>query len=97
MQQLDLNRTTRRGGPRAAKNLPELALLEFADPGKDCVLRIADLTAILRLRRASIYALLKRDAFPKPIKLTNVQRGWLASDIRQWLRQRQMERDIDAL
>jgi predicted DNA-binding transcriptional regulator AlpA len=85
-----------RGGRRSARPLPDPSALIISDVDTEQVLRIADLASILRLRPASIYGLIKHDAFPKPIKLTNVQRGWLASDIRNWLRQRKAERDRNA-
>jgi prophage regulatory protein len=95
MQDIENNEFVGRGGRRVAVELPEARSIDIEDNGFERVLRIADLIAALRLRRASIYALIRRGAFPKPIKLTGVQRGWLSSDVRRWLEDRKAERDAD--
>ena len=56
------------------------------------ILRIAEVTAVIRRGRSSIYADVKAGRFPKPIALGLRSRGWLASEIEEWIRARADER-----
>ena len=48
------------------------------------------------LSRSSIYLMLERDEFPKPIKLGVRSVGWLESEIDEWLLYRIAQRDDKA-
>lgn len=51
----------------------------------EVVLRIDQVIARIGLSRTSIYDAIKAGTFPKPIKLSKQARGWLKSEIDQWL------------
>lgn len=44
-----------------------------------------ELTRAIGLSRTSIYELVKKNDFPKPIALTDRAVGWLATDVAAWL------------
>lgn len=49
------------------------------------VLREAELCTRLKLNRVTIWRMVRRGAFPPPIKLTERLNGWRVSDVQQWL------------
>lgn len=51
----------------------------------DQILRLPDVKKITGLSRSSIYAMIAKDAFPKPIKLGERAIGWIASEITLWI------------
>ncbi|MCE8540279.1 AlpA family transcriptional regulator [Ruegeria pomeroyi] len=52
------------------------------------ILRRREVESIIKLSRSTIYNLMAKGEFPKPIKLGARAIGWLESDIRDWLNQR---------
>lgn len=60
------------------------------------VLRRRSVEEITGLPRSTIYALMERNAFPRPIPLGPKSVGWLASDIAKWTAARIAERDAKA-
>jgi prophage regulatory protein len=57
------------------------------------VLRLAEVEAITGLKHSIIYEKIKHNEFPAPIALTASARGWVESEIDDWLDQRIAERD----
>ena len=53
--------------------------------------RVNDLTKILSVSRASIYNWLNKGTFPKPIKISNSVNVWRASDIQNWVNDKEGE------
>ncbi|GAA4221673.1 hypothetical protein GCM10022253_28260 [Sphingomonas endophytica] len=51
-------------------------------------LRITDVIATTGLSRTSIYRLIGRGDFPKPVQLTARSVGWWEADVTTWLEQR---------
>ena len=49
------------------------------------ILRIRDVAAKVGLSRSQIYVLADRGQFPKPIMLSENRRGWVESEIDEWL------------
>lgn len=49
------------------------------------VYRMDELPHVVGLSRATIYRLVKRGAFPKPVGLTGTAVGWRATDLQEWL------------
>jgi prophage regulatory protein len=52
------------------------------------ILRLPDLCKRIGLGRSSIYALMKRGQFPRPIRLSERAVGWRDADIEAWLQSR---------
>lgn len=48
------------------------------------LLRLADVMAATGLGRTSLYDLMARGDFPRPVPLTPKARGWLESEVRAW-------------
>ncbi len=48
------------------------------------------------LSRSTIYDLMSRGLFPRPVKLTRKAVGWPESDVTRWLDERKAEREADA-
>lgn len=63
--------------------------------GIDPILRWPDIKKITGLGRSTIHNLASKGLFPKPIKLSANGRasGWVSSEVQQWLKSRQAERD----
>ena len=55
----------------------------------DDVLRERDVRGIVKLSHSTLYALVKRKAFPAPRRLSVRAVGWLKSDIAAWLQSRE--------
>lgn len=49
------------------------------------VLRLPEMVRKIGLSKGSIYRLMKKNQFPKPIHLSERARGWLESDLDCWL------------
>jgi prophage regulatory protein len=49
------------------------------------ILRLKELRQVVGLSRSTIYELIKRGEFPKPIHLSTRTSGWLWTDINEWL------------
>ncbi len=53
--------------------------------------QIIKLPAVIKLSAlssATIYRLIKKDEFPKQIKLSERSSGWLLSEVEQWLEEK---------
>jgi prophage regulatory protein len=49
------------------------------------ILRLRQVIAKTGLARSTIYDLIKRESFPKPIKLAAKIVGWLENEIEEWI------------
>ena len=58
------------------------------------VLRRADVERATGLPRSTIYELMARGTFPKPIRLSARAVGWLEAEILAWQKARIAERDL---
>lgn len=56
------------------------------------VLRLNAVIAMTGLPRSTIYLYMKKDAFPKSIKLGERSVGWLEEEIQIWISEKQGER-----
>jgi prophage regulatory protein len=59
------------------------------------ILRTREVTAVVRLSRTQLWRLIRAGKFPKPLHLSDHCRGFLASEIRDWLDSRKAARDTD--
>ena len=59
------------------------------------ILRLPKVKERTGVSRATIYALMARDQFPKPIPLGARAVGWLSSDIDAWIEQRIQARNSE--
>jgi prophage regulatory protein len=57
------------------------------------ILRLPELCKRLGLGRSSIYALIQRGEFPRPIPLSARAVGWSAAEIEQWIAERAAQRE----
>ena len=67
--------------------MPGAALL--AASVRDVLLRISDVCAITGLSVPTIYRLMGRNKFPRPLKLTSTARAWKLSEIMAWVESRE--------
>lgn len=51
--------------------------------------RLPELRALVPLSRSSIYEMMSKGKFPKPVKLTSKVVAWKSSDIAAWLAERE--------
>lgn len=58
------------------------------NPTYTSVLRRRDVEARVGLSRSSIYALMARSEFPKPVRLSARAVAWREADIERWLSER---------
>jgi prophage regulatory protein len=56
--------------------------------GLDPFLRIEAVTSVIGLSVPTVYRLMAKGDFPRPIKLTSSARGWKLSDIIAWMQSR---------
>jgi|SRR6516225_6550026 prophage regulatory protein len=68
---------------------PGAALL--AASVRDVLVRITDVCAITGLSVPTIYRLMGRESFPRPVKITSTARAWKLSEIMAWVDSRQRE------
>ena len=52
------------------------------------ILRLPQVLETTRLSRSTIYSLIQKGRFPKPIKLGERASGWLWSDVCTWIESR---------
>lgn len=57
------------------------------------VYRLEQVEAVVGLRRTAIEERMKLDDFPRPIWLGPKVRGWLVSEIEEWLESRRQQRE----
>lgn len=60
---------------------------------KPLIYRERDLNALTRMSRTAREVAMKAGTFPKPLQLSTNSRGWLASEIDEWLADRIAQRD----
>ncbi len=76
---------------RAAQEARERVLAETDDDGGKSmtydtqILRRAEVLARVGLGKTTLYALIGRDEFPKPMRLSAKRVGWLESEVEDWL------------
>lgn len=58
-------------------------------PAADPILRRPEVTARTGLPTSSLYGLMARDQFPKPIKLSAKAVGWRSSAVEAWVKSRE--------
>jgi len=58
---------------------------------RDVLLRVGDVCAITGLSVPTIYRLMSRNTFPRPLKITNTARAWKLSEIAAWVDSRERE------
>jgi prophage regulatory protein len=58
---------------------------------QDVLVRISDVCAITGLSVPTIYRLMGRSSFPRPVKLTSTARAWRLSEIMAWVDSRQRQ------
>lgn len=56
---------------------------------RDVLIRISDVCAITGLSVPTIYRLMSRNEFPRPLKITNTARAWKLSEVSAWLESRE--------
>lgn len=52
------------------------------------VIKLAEVLAICRISKASVYKAINKGNFPAPVKLVGRCSGWVLSEVQQWLRSR---------
>lgn len=67
-------------------NLVE-ALAAF--PGLDVLVRRKTVTALTGTSTATLYRLIEKGTFPRPVELTRSARAWRLSDVIEWIATRQ--------
>lgn len=60
---------------------------QVADLRADQLLTRSEVEALLKCSRSSVYELIRRAGFPKPIKVGPRQNRWLRTEISEWLAQ----------
>jgi prophage regulatory protein len=68
---------------------PGAALL--AASVRDVLVRAADVCMITGLSVPTIYRLMSRNSFPRPLKITSTARAWKLSEIMAWVDSRERE------
>lgn len=58
------------------------------------VLRLAEVREKTGLAKSTIYKYADAGLFPRPVTLGGRSVGWIDSEIHEWLRERQVERDM---
>ncbi len=52
------------------------------------ILRLPEVLSLIKLSRSTLYAMLARGDFPRPVKLSIRARAWRRSEVEKWLRER---------
>ncbi|CAH2902088.1 MAG: hypothetical protein PCALPYG88_5742 [uncultured Paraburkholderia sp.] len=63
----------------------------------DQVMRMKDVVKKIGLCRATIYSMISRGEFPRPIRIGERATGWRESELEAWLARRSAEREQAAL
>jgi prophage regulatory protein len=71
----------------------ERALVASKAAGRRRVLRLPEVEVMVGLGHSIIYEKIAEGTFPPPVELTPTARGWVESEIEDWLDQRIAERD----
>ena len=64
-----------------------------ARPSLNKVIKLNEVKRLTTLSTASIYRQIKKDSFPKQIKLGERSSAWFYEEIMQWLEDKRVERD----
>lgn len=56
-------------------------------------IRLREVKARTSMSKSTIYALAKRDEFPKPVKLGEQASAWVLEEVESWQRERIERRD----
>ena len=56
------------------------------------ILKLKEVSEIVALSRSSIYELVQKGDFPRPIKMSLRSSGWLRSEIETWIASRASSR-----
>ena len=84
--------------PKDVAGKPASHLIGFDDhPGtallaasvRDVLRRIDTVCAITRLSVPTVYRLMSRNKFPRPVKITNTARAWRLSEVTAWVESRE--------
>ena len=75
---------------------PKAVFWKFAMKNLDLLLSRKQVEERLNLSRSTLYALLARGQFPKPIHLTTKKVAWMESDIEQWILERKAKSESEA-
>jgi prophage regulatory protein len=57
------------------------------------ILRLPEVRKRVGLGRSSVYALIQRGEFPRPIRLSQRAVGWCAAEVEQWIAERAAQRE----
>ncbi|MEQ8899540.1 MAG: AlpA family transcriptional regulator [Roseovarius sp.] len=60
------------------------------------ILRRNAVEQLTGLSRSTLYAMMDRGEFPRPVKLSTRAVGWLSSEIDEWLQGRLEQKTVDA-
>ncbi len=59
----------------------------------DTVKRLPAVTEVTGVSKSQVYELMKEGKFPRPITLAGNAKGWLSSELEEWIEARKSERD----
>jgi prophage regulatory protein len=59
---------------------------------RDRILRIEDTKHKVGLSKPTIYRLMKENRFPRPVELGERARGWLESELDEWITEKRAAR-----
>ena len=59
--------------------------------GFDIFVRIDTVVAVVGLSIPTVYRLVAKGEFPRPVRLTNTARGWKLSDVVSWMQSREVQ------
>lgn len=59
----------------------------------DEIKRMRGVTEATGLGKSQVYELMKQGEFPRPITLVGTAKGWLSSEIAEWIESRKAQRD----
>lgn len=60
------------------------------------ILRLPEMCRCTGLSRSSIYALVKKNQLPRPIKISQRASGWLRAEVLQWVEEKAAQRGGNA-
>jgi prophage regulatory protein len=59
---------------------------------EEVYLELSEVLKIVRLKRSTLYSLMKKRLFPRPIKMGLRRSFWLKTEVDKWFEQRKKER-----
>lgn len=60
------------------------------------LIKLAEVMALTKKSRSSVYAEAKDGRFPKPIKLSERSSAWVVSEVQDWIESKIQQRDREA-